>query len=352
MSRVLELARTAPYSSPNPRVAAVLVRGNEILAEGVHRGPGTTHAEAAALEGVHAGGAQGATLYVNLEPCDHQGLTPPCAPALAEAGVARVVIAINDPDPRVAGRGIDRLRRAGVRVDVGVLADDAAEVAAAYVHHRSSGRPLVRLKLALTLDGRLAAPDGSSRWITASETRKRVHEARREADVVMVGVGTIAADDPDLTVRAVQTTRQPQPLVVDAKGRLDPRARIFDAGSPLVATTELAPHETAIAWKEAGAEVMVVARDGDRVDLHDLIDQLGRRGVLSLYCEGGPRIATSLLRASLVDRLELHHGPKLVGGGPMLGDLGITTMHHAIVWDLIELERVDDDIVAFYRKRA
>lgn len=352
MGRAIELARTTPPASPNPRVGAVLVRDGRVVAEGVHRGAGFPHAESDALAA--AGDARGATCYVNLEPCVHHGLTPPCAPALVAAGIVRVVAAIEDPDPRVSGDGFAYLEDHGVAVASGVLAAEARALNAAYLHHRTTGRPHVTLKLALTLDGRLGAPDGSARWITSPETRVRVHRRRAEADAVMVGAGTVAADDPCLTARDVGAVRQPLRIAVDAAGRISPAARMFspDGGPALIATTDRSSHEVQTAWKEAGAEVVVLPPDTeDGLDLDELIRQLGARGVLDLVCEGGAALATTLLRLDLVDRLEVHYGPLLAGaGGPEIGDLGVTSMIDARRWNTVSVERSGPDAIVLLER--
>lgn len=350
MRRALELARQAPYTNGNPRVGAVVMRDEAVVGDGFHRGSGHSHAETEALRGVDA---RGATMYVTLEPCNHQAGTPPCAPALVDAGLARVVVAIADPDVRVQGSGIDYLRRNGVEVEVGVLEDEARELNAAFIHHRTTGRPLVVLKLALTVDGRLAATDGSSRWITGEEARRRVHEARLEADAVMVGAGTVVADDPSLTVRAVEAPRQPHRVVVDSSGRVPPNANVFTSeGAVIVATTSTSPHEVQTAWKEAGAEVLVLPESEEGVDLTALVADLGGRGWLEVYCEGGAGLATSLLRAGLVDRLEVHYGPLVVGSGTSLGDLGIATMTEAQRWTIAAVERAGDDVIVSLRRQS
>ena len=352
MARALELAGEPPFTHPNPRVGAVLVRDGAILSEGAHRGRGTPHAETEALRG---GRTRGATLYVTLEPCTHQGSTPPCAPAIVEAGVARVVAAMEDPDARTRGRGFAYLRAHGVEVTAGVLEDDARALNREWAHQRLTGRPWVTLKLALSLDGRLAAPDGSARWITGPGARRAVHARRRASDAVMVGAGTVLADDPSLQVRDVTPTRQPATLVVDATGRVSAAAALFANHSVMVATTETSSPATREQWAEAGADVLVLPRAGKGVDLGVLLDVLGgkgeaRRDWVEILCEGGAELATSLLSLRLVDRLELHHGPVVLGsGGPSIGPVGAGSMSEALRWTCEEVQRTGDDVITTYR---
>lgn len=352
MARALDLARSVPFTSPNPMVGCVIARDGRIIGEGAHRGSGTPHAEAIALEGVDASGA---TLYVTLEPCTHHGRTPPCAPVVASSGVTRVVVAQTDPDVRVSGRGIALLREAGIGVEVGLLGDEAAALNAAYLHHRRTGRACLTLKLATSLDGAMAAADGSSRWITSDATRQKVHERRSQADAVMVGVGTVLADDPALTARHLEGARNPLRIVADASGRTPPTARLFsEPGDVLIATTERCPHETQLVFKQAGAEVVVLppAPGGQGIDVDPLLELLGERGLLEVYCEGGPTLATSLLREGKVDRLEIHYGPLLVGGeGLRLGDLGVSTLASAQRWKPVASERCRDDLIVKLERR-
>ena len=331
----------------------MVVADGRVVGEAAHEGSGTPHAEALALRQAGAG-ARGATVYVTLEPCVHEGRMPPCAPALIEAGVARVVAALEDPDERVRGRGFAYLRDHGVDVEVGLLAAEAEELNRTFLHHRRTGRPWVSLKLALTLDGRLAAPDRSSRWITGEEARRLVHRRRAEVDAIVVGAGTAVVDDPQLTARDVPAPRQPARVVVDGAGRVPPWARVFDTGVVIVATTAECPSEAQVAWKDAGAEVVVLPSADRGVDLAALLDHLGERGCLEVLCEGGAELATSLLRADLVDRLELHTGPVIVGrGGPDIGDLGIANMGDATRWALVSADRMGQDVVTVYdRDRA
>jgi diaminohydroxyphosphoribosylaminopyrimidine deaminase/5-amino-6-(5-phosphoribosylamino)uracil reductase len=296
---------------------------------------------------------------VTLEPCAHHGRTPPCADALVAAGVARVVAAVQDPDPRVDGAGLARLRAAGVAVELGVGAEAAATQNAAYLTHRRLGRPRVTLKAAASLDGKVAAPDGSSQWITGPAARADAHRLRAEADAVMVGAGTALADDPRLTVRLPGWAgRQPLRVLVDAAGRVGPGGHLFDTeAETLVATTPAAPATAVDAWKAAGAEVavcgMVAGRGGGPgVDLEDLARVLGERGVLELLVEGGPRLQASLWAAGLADRLVWYLAPLAIGGqaapGLLDGD-GAATLADARRLRLASADRLGDDlrIVAF-----
>jgi diaminohydroxyphosphoribosylaminopyrimidine deaminase / 5-amino-6-(5-phosphoribosylamino)uracil reductase len=281
MARAIELAAGVRASTPpNPWVGCVLVTADGAVVEGATQPPGGPHAEAVALAAAGAA-ARGATAYVTLEPCSHHGRTPPCADALVDAGVARVVVGVEDPDPQVAGRGMARLREAGVQVEVGCLADQVTDQLAPYLHHRRSGRPWVVLKLAATLDGRTAAPDGTSQWITGTDARRDVHRVRAESDAVLVGAGTVRADDPALTVRDATAPR----------------------GDPLRVVLGTAP---------PGAKVHpCLERSGD---LEPVLDELGARGCLQLLVEGGARVAAAFHRAGLVDEHLLYLAPALMGG--------------------------------------
>jgi diaminohydroxyphosphoribosylaminopyrimidine deaminase / 5-amino-6-(5-phosphoribosylamino)uracil reductase len=356
MARAVALAEGGRgTTSPNPMVGAVLVRGGRVVGEGFHRAAGQAHAEALALA---AAGrlAEGATCYVTLEPCAHHGRTPPCADALVVAGVARVVAAVADPDPRARGAGLRRLRAAGVRVDVGVGAAEAAEQNAAYLTHRRLGRPRITLKAAASLDGKVAAPDGTSQWITGPAARADGHRLRAEADAVAVGAGTALADDPRLTVRLPGFAgRQPLRVLVDGAGRVGADGHLFDGeAETLVATTPAAPAAAVDAWKAAGAEVVICERAPAGVDLDDLARQLGARGVLELLVEGGPRLQASLWSAGLADRLVWYLAPLAIGGqgAPgLLGGAGTATLADARRLRLASVDRLGDDlrVVAFPR---
>jgi diaminohydroxyphosphoribosylaminopyrimidine deaminase / 5-amino-6-(5-phosphoribosylamino)uracil reductase len=349
MARAVALAEGGRgTASPNPMVGAVLVRNGRVVGEGFHRAAGLAHAEALALA---AAGelAAGATCYVTLEPCAHHGRTPPCADALVAAGVARVVAAVADPDPRVGGAGLGRLRAAGVRVDVGAGAEAAAEQNAAYLTHRRLGRPRITLKAAASLDGKVAAPDGTSQWITGPAARADAHRLRAEADAVCVGAGTALADDPRLTVRLPGWSgRQPLRVLVDAAGRVGATGHLFDGeAETLVATTPAAPAAAVDAWKAAGAEVLMCeATVGQAVDLEDLVRALGERGVLELLVEGGPRLQASLWAAGLADRLVWYLAPLAIGGqgAPGLLDDGAATLADARRLRLASVDRFGEDL--------
>lgn len=282
MLRAVELAAgVRTTTSPNPWVGCVLVAAGGQVAEGATQPPGGPHAEASALAAAAAAGLDpaGATAYVTLEPCSHHGRTPPCADALVAAGVRRVVVGILDPDPQVSGRGVERLQSAGIEVATGVAADVVAEQLAPYLTHRRTGRPHVVLKLAASLDGRTAAPDGTSRWITGEAARADAHRLRAESDAVLVGAGTVRADDPELTVRHV-AGRDPLRVVL---GRAAPGAKVHPC-------------------LEVGG------------DLGDVLDDLGRRDVVQLLVEGGATVAGAFHRAGLVDAYVVYLAPVLFGG--------------------------------------
>jgi diaminohydroxyphosphoribosylaminopyrimidine deaminase / 5-amino-6-(5-phosphoribosylamino)uracil reductase len=319
MRRAVEIAATVRGSTaPNPWVGCVIVPpgppGTTTTFVGATAPPGGPHAEATALAaaGEHA---RGATLYVTLEPCDHHGRTPPCTAGIVEAGVARVVIGIEDPDPLVAGRGIETLRATGVEVDVGVEAARVAEQLAPYLKHRTTGLPWVVLKMAATLDGRTAAPDGTSRWITGEASRRDVHRLRAQSDAVLVGAGTVRADDPELTVRLDDGEAPPDPLRV-VLGSVPPDARVRPA-------LELSG------------------------DLADVLAELGRRGVLELLVEGGATVAREFHAAGLVDRYVLYLAAAFFGGDdgrPLFAGPGAGTIGDVWRGRLISVERLGDDI--------
>jgi diaminohydroxyphosphoribosylaminopyrimidine deaminase/5-amino-6-(5-phosphoribosylamino)uracil reductase len=351
MRRALDLAaRGAGLVSPNPLVGAVLARDGEVVGEGWHEGPGRPHAEVMALEAAGER-ARGATLFVTLEPCAHYGRTPPCAPRVVAAGVTRVVAAMGDPNPAVDGRGLAALRSADVEVSVGLMEDRATRLNQPFLKHVRTGLPHVTLKMAASLDGKVAARDGSSRWITGAEARAEVHRMRGVADAIVVGAGTAFRDDPSLTVRDHRYRgRPPLRVVVDGRGIVPETHEVFsgDEAPTLVATTEGAPAWRREAWRSAGAEVLVLDDAGSAlIPLEDLFRELGKRDVQRVLLEGGPTLAWEAVRGGLVDEIVLFFAPILVGGqdapSVLMGG-GIPTIATPFRLDLDEVSRVGPDI--------
>jgi diaminohydroxyphosphoribosylaminopyrimidine deaminase / 5-amino-6-(5-phosphoribosylamino)uracil reductase len=304
MRRALALAASVRgATSPNPWVGAVIGEG-----EGATQPPGGPHAEVMALRGAAPGG----TLHVTLEPCSHHGRTPPCTDSIIAAGVSRVVVGIEDPDPNVSGRGIEALRAAGIQVDVGVCAEEVSEQLAPYLKHRHTGRPYVVLKLAATLDGRTAAPDGTSQWITGAEAREDAHRLRAESDAVLVGAGTVRQDDPSLTVRHVEG-RDPLRVVLG----------------------------------HAPADAKVQPAEEMQGDLGDVLDQLGAKGVLQLLVEGGATVAHAFHHAGLVDRYVLYLAPAMFGGAdahPLFNGPGASTIDDVWRGRIVSVEQLGPDL--------
>ncbi|MBI2318187.1 MAG: bifunctional diaminohydroxyphosphoribosylaminopyrimidine deaminase/5-amino-6-(5-phosphoribosylamino)uracil reductase RibD, partial [Betaproteobacteria bacterium] len=312
MARALALAERGLYgTSPNPRVGCVVVRDGAVAGEGWHAAAGLPHAEINAL--AQAGSrARGATLYLTLEPCSHHGRTPPCADALVAAGVARVVAAMQDPNPEVAGSGFARLRAAGIEVASGLMGEEARELNIGFVSRMRRGRPWVRMKIAATLDGRTALANGASQWITGEAARRDGHHWRARACAVLTGAGTVKEDDPQLTVRLVETARQPLRVVVDSRLEIDPGARIFEGGNVLVVAAR-ADEAKSEALRAKGAEVVVIPNPAGKTDLPRVLAELARRGVGELHVEAGARLNGSLLREGCVDELLIYLAPALIG---------------------------------------
>lgn len=352
MQRALALADAVRRTTaPNPWVGCVILRDGEIVGEGATASPGGPHAEAAA---VAAAGerARGGTAVVTLEPCAHTGRTGPCSDALLDAGVSRVVVALEDPDVRVRGSGIARLRARGVSVEVGPGAVEAARSLAPYLHHRRTGRAYCLLKTATSLDGRTTAADGSSRWITGPEARADALELRADSQAVVVGSGTALADLPALTARDVTApvARPPLRVLLDARGRVGATGPLFDPSlaPTLVLTTEGAAAAAVDAWRAAGAKVDVVApgASGRGVDLTATLEVLGSHGVLQAMVEGGASLHGALLAAGLVDRLVAYVAPVALGadGRPAFAGPGPAGVAEAPRWTLLSHRRVRDDL--------
>lgn len=311
MAQALRLAEKGLYTtSPNPRVGCVIVRDGEVVGTGWHARTGEPHAEIHALR--QAGEmARGATAYVTLEPCSHHGRTPPCVEALIAAQVARVVVAMVDPNPLVAGEGLARLQQAGIRADLGLLEKEARELNIGFVYRMTFGRPWLRLKTAASLDGKTALNNGVSQWITGPDARRDVHRLRARSCAMLTGIGTVLADDPMLTVRDVETTRQPLRVVVDSNLRMPLAAKMLASGQTLVVT---ASADTARIERlcEAGAEVLVLPSEG-KVDLARMLNELGRRGINEVTVEAGRGLSGALVRAGLVDEFVIYLAPLLLG---------------------------------------
>ena len=346
MRRALALSVAALGSTnPNPSVGAVVIdAGGHVVGEGSTAAAGGEHAEVRALRAAGEA-ARGSTLIVTLEPCNHCGRTPPCTDAIVAAGVARVGYALADPHP-IAQGGAGRLIRAGVDVEAGILADDVEVVLGAWICAAGRGRPFATWKYAATLDGHTSAADGTSRWITGAEARRDVHRERLHSDAVVVGIGTVLADDPALTVRAVPAPRQPVRVVIDSSARTPVTARVLDGSADtLIVVGDPADSDRVADLRRAGAEVVRLPGPDGRVDLSSFATQLFQRGCYLVLVEGGATLAAALVRAGLIDRVVGYHAPALLGGGsPVLGDLGIATISDALRFRLDDVSRVGEDV--------
>jgi diaminohydroxyphosphoribosylaminopyrimidine deaminase/5-amino-6-(5-phosphoribosylamino)uracil reductase len=335
MRRALELAAKGMYTTtPNPRVGCVLTRGEAIIGEGWHERAGAPHAEVMALHSVDAAGA---TVYVNLEPCNHQGRTPPCVPALVQAKVARVVAAMRDPH-RDAGGGGEALAAAGIRFEHGLLEDEARELNIGFVSRVTRGRPWVRMKIAATLDGRTALADGRSQWITGPEARRDGHRWRARACAILTGIGTVRADDPQFTVREVDTPRQPLRVIIDSRLETPRDARILQGERVLV----FAGREGAL----PNAEVIALPNPQGKVDLPRMLEVLAERGVNELHVEAGFRLNGSLVREGCVDEFLFYLNPSFLGEGAqgMLDLAAPAVLDERLRLRLLSVERLGDDL--------
>jgi diaminohydroxyphosphoribosylaminopyrimidine deaminase/5-amino-6-(5-phosphoribosylamino)uracil reductase len=343
--------------APNPLVGAVVVRDGEVVGEGWHARVGEAHAEVRALDAA-GDAARGSTLFVTLEPCNHHGRTPPCVEAIVNAGIARVVVGTLDPDRRMRGRSVEMLREAGIEVEV--LDDPASERQnEQFLYRMRTGHPFVHVKLATTLDGRIAAAGGDSKWVTGEAARLRAHELRAEAGAVLVGAGTVRADDPTLTARGL---REEPPTVTRIV--LDPRLTTGPE-SELVRTAKKAPliifagekalNERAELLGELGVEVVAAPTKGNGMDLRFVLEELGRRGIRGVLVEGGGETATGFVEGGLAQKLTLFYAPRLIGseGVPMIGALRATRMAEALRFRVAEVEKVGEDVaVTLYPARG
>jgi diaminohydroxyphosphoribosylaminopyrimidine deaminase/5-amino-6-(5-phosphoribosylamino)uracil reductase len=351
MQRALDVAaRARGLTSPNPMVGAVVVRDGAMIAEGFHRAAGEPHAEIEALT-VAGAQARGATLYVTLEPCTHHGRTPPCAPAVVAAGVRRVVVATSDPNPKVGGRGIELLRQAGIDVTTGVLEAPASALNRVFLTAMREGRPHVTLKAASTLDGKIADLHGASKWITGEAARLEARRLRSDADAIVVGIGTLLADDPALTVRLDGPwPRQPLRVVFDSKARTPVTARVIQGephGLAVIAVGADAPVDRVRALEAAGAQVLRCPGADGRVSPVDVLAALAGREVRGVLVEGGAAVAAAFVEAGLVDRVAMFLAPLLLGGASAPTVVAGTgrDLKRAVSLERVEVRRIGDDVL-------
>lgn len=351
MRQALALAGRGLFTTtPNPRVGCVLVKDGLVVGEGWHERAGLAHAEAVAIESAGAHRAHGSTAYITLEPCSHFGKTPPCAEALVRAGVKQVIVAMQDPNPKVSGKGLQILRDAGIDVRCGLLAEEAQELNVGFIKRMSSGLPWLRVKSAASLDGRTALADGTSKWITGQTARDDGHRWRARACAVMTGIGTQRKDDPQLNVRAVETSRQPLKVLIDTRFEVDLAAKLFTDGNALVATSvdlDLPVYrDKSLELKDRGVDVVHIGREagGRKVDLEALMAVLAGRGCNEVHLEGGARLSGAMMRAGLVDEWLIYYAPVLLGDGmPICAEIGPwSIIDDAPRWRWLESAQVGD----------
>ncbi len=339
-------ARAYGRTSPNPLVGAVVVKGSRIISEGYHKKAGTPHAEAIALE--KAGGrARGATLYVSLEPCCHRDKrTPPCTEKIIAAGIKKVVVAMQDPNPKVGGKGIEELRRSGMEVVCGILEERARKLNEYYIHHITTGSPFVILKAAMTLDGKIATPEGESKWITGEKARKEVHRLRGGVDAILTAIGTVKADDPSLTCRT-ERYKSPLRIIIDPRLEISEEARVLTAPPDTVIVTAKKGRELKkAALRRRG--LLILEHEGERADLSALMRELGARGVTSILVEGGSSLNSSALESGIVDKILFFIAPKIIGGResfPVVGGRTFRSLTRAYRITGTTLKRVGDDML-------
>jgi diaminohydroxyphosphoribosylaminopyrimidine deaminase / 5-amino-6-(5-phosphoribosylamino)uracil reductase len=352
MARALQLAARGLYTaSPNPRVGCVLVKNGVVAGEGWHERAGEPHAEVHALRAAGEA-ARGATAYVTLEPCSHHGRTPPCADALVEAGVARVVAAVQDPNPQVAGRGLEKLRASGIETECGLMENEARELNIGFFARMARGMPWLRSKIAASLDGRTALANGRSQWITGEEARQDVQHWRARSCAVLTGSGTVLEDDPQLNVRGIEISRQPLRVVMDSHLRMPVSARILGEGT--LVYTALSDMQKIAALEKTGASVVVLPDAEERVDLAAALRDLAEKGCNEVLVEAGSKLNGALLRAGLVDELVLYFAPQLLGdaarGMAALGELTSLDQRVNLEWQDVRHVGKDLRVVARVKK--
>lgn len=345
MKIALEMARgTLGQTSPNPVVGAVVVNQGAIVGMGAHLKAGEPHAEVHALK-MAGERARGGTIYVTLEPCSHHGRTPPCTEAVLAAGVSRVVVATLDPNPQVAGRGVKRLRDAGLDVTVGILEEEARQLNEIFFHYITTGRPFVTVKTASTLDGKVATESGHSRWISGPEAREEVHRLRQQYDAILVGVNTVISDDPALTVRTTPHPRHPVRVILDTTLRIPETAQVVTDGiaPTIIFTTSLAPAEKV--ERLLGKGIEVVQLEGSTIEIPAVLKQLGQRNITSLLVEGGAAVNGAFLAARAIQKIVSYVSLKVVGGASAptpFGGIGVREMGQAVLLDRFQVERIGE----------
>lgn len=352
MKRAIALAKKGEgYVNPNPLVGAVIVKGGKIIGEGFHKGYGKNHAEVDAFENLTES-SEGATIYVNLEPCSHFGKTPPCAHRIVKEGIKRVVIAIKDPNPLVSGNGIKILEESNIEVSVGVLEDEAKKLNEIFIKYITTKRPFFVLKTAMTLDGKIATFAGDSKWITGELSREKVHRIRHKMSGIMVGIGTVLADNPSLTTRLdTVSPSDPHRIIVDTSCRIPLNSNVLNLSSKaktIIATTDKANTEKIKKLKEKGAEVIIVPMKNDRVDLKSLALKLGEMNIDSVLLEGGSYLNYSALEAGIVDKVMAFIAPKIIGGENAktpVGGSGIELIKNSINIYSLDVKKIGEDIL-------
>jgi len=350
MQMALDLAaRGRGRTSPNPMVGAVIVKGDRIIASGYHRKAGTAHAEAVALK--KAGkDAEGATLYVNLEPCCHTGKrTPPCTKAVIAAGIREVVTAMIDPNPKVSGKGLKELRNAGIKTRTGVLKEPARKLNEGFIKHITQKKPFVILKIAQSIDGKIATAAGESKWITGPEARERVHQLRNEVDALLVGMGTVKADNPSLDCRT-RGGRNPYRIIVDSRLQISLSSKVLrhNDGKTIIAATEKADKRKLNSLLKKGIMVLLINAKSGRVDLNSLMTELGKLEITSIMMEGGSSVAASALADRIVDKVMFFTAPKIIGGMnaiPSVGGKSPDLLSKAVKLKDMHVTRLGDDIL-------
>jgi len=350
MEQALSLAEKAKgRTTPNPLVGAVVVKDGQVVGQGYHQKAGGPHAEVFALD--EAGEkAQGATIYVTLEPCSHYGRTPPCTKKIIAAGIKKVVVAMIDPNPKVAGRGIEQLKHAGIEVVVGVEEEKARALNEVFLKYITTGQPFVILKTGMSLDGKIATKTGESRWITGPEARAYVHQIRDEVDAIMVGIGTVMHDNPQLTTRLPDCkAKDPIRVIVDSKGQIPLDAQVLNLQSQtrtIVAATSQIPPKKIELLQEKGAQVLIIEEQDGQVNMHKLLEQLGKLEITSILLEGGSTLNGTMVREKLIDKIFFFIAPKIISGrnapGPIGGD-GIENLEEALFLKQGQMKRVGDD---------